>query len=158
MVTPWNAQNKPPLNSNVIVNSAYNAKYVGVRFQVIGHRVKNVLLKRTNVPGKNLIVNPEFLLPAPNQDENPLHSTALVSNVVVETIPVYPVVHEGAVVRVAGPGWKQPAEKLYVVLADNTYKNNSVKITELGGTQNGSWWPKVPRGYITVVPLADILK
>lgn len=133
---PWTAQNKPPVSTEVIVNPAYTAKYVGKRWTVHSHRVKNVLLAPLNQPvgAKRLIIPPEMLLPT-----------------------FYPPVPEGSVVRVKGPRWKQSPEKLYVVLIDNTYKNNTVRITELGGAQNGSYWPKVPRGYLTVIPLDTLV-
>lgn len=63
------------------------------------------------------------------------------------------------VVTVAGPGWKEPPSKLFVVLGR---KSGGVKLTELGGTQNGRYWPNVPFGYISGVvsldELADALR
>lgn len=151
MTSTWDSTSKPPVGTEVIVNPQYNTRYVGRRWTVESHRVKNVLLTPLNAPAgaKKLIIDPALLKPAPAQSDT-------VTSAVVETIPAYPPVYEGVVVKVAGPLWKQPADKLFVILADNTYKNNSVKIAELGGKQKGSYWPRVPRGYITVVPLGEL--
>ena len=159
---PWTPQNKPVNGTLVTVNPEISTKYPGV-WKVIKQLQVNVLLERENGVGKKLRIRAEYLLPAPEKAPvNPLYSTAIggltETPAVVTTIPVYDVLHLGNIVKVAGPGWKQPADRLFVVLADNTYKNNTVKIVELGGNEKDSHWPKVPRGYLTVVPLADVLK
>jgi hypothetical protein len=162
---PWTAQHKPKVGTSVMVNPVCNSKFGGIKYTVKNHRVKTVLLTPVDgYPGqKDLIISPEMLIPTPvpQSDVDPLHSTVIstqTATIVEEPIPSYEKIVPGAVVRVAGPGWKQSPEKLYVILVDNTYKNKTVKITDLGGTRNGTFWPKVPSGYITVVPLADILK
>jgi hypothetical protein len=164
-MTNWSPTHKPAIGTKVIINPQLNhVKYAGIVWMVKKWRQKNVLLARANgAVGKDLIVNPEMLLPAPTPQPvaDPLSSTSLTGTemaAIVETVPYYPPISEGSVVRVAGPTWKHSTEKLYVILVDNTHKNNSVKLTELGGTQNGAYWPRVPRGFITKVDLADILK
>lgn len=159
---PWTPQNKPAIDTRVIVNPEINTKYPGI-WKVIKQLQVNVLLERENGVGKRLQIRAEYLLLAPTQAPvNPLYDTAIggltVTAGVAETIPVYDVLHVGNIVKVSGPAWKQPADQLFVVLADNTYKNNTVKIVELGGNDKDSHWPKIPRGYITVVSVADVIK
>lgn len=141
--TVWSTQNKPPVGTPVIVNPQIIAKYAGVRFEIKSHRVKNVLLKRTT-GGKDLIIDPAFLLPASTE-----------TTTTVEAIPTYPPVNPGTIVKVTGPGWKEPESRLFVVHTDNTYKDNTVRLSYLGG--NAQYYSKVPRSYLTVVPLADLL-
>lgn len=155
-MTNWSPTNKPALSTLVKVNPTYTTKYPGT-WRVKSHRVKNVLIARVDTTGKDLIVNPELLMPAVKPVTDPLNSTA-VGNVepVAETIPFYPILHQGTVVKVSGPTWKENPNQLFVVHTDNAYKNNSVRLSYLGG--RSAYWPRVPRGYITVVDPADILK
>lgn len=164
---PWTPQNKPATDTRVIINPDVSSKYPGV-WKVINRLQVNVVLQRENGVGKNLRIRPEYLLPAPTQTPiNPLTSTAIgglteysAAEAIVQDVPVYAPLEIGTVVRVAGPSVpkaKLSPDTLMVVLADNTYKNNSVKLVELGGNK-GRYWPKIPRGYITVVKLVDILK
>ncbi|GGJ75850.1 hypothetical protein GCM10010123_02230 [Pilimelia anulata] len=58
-----------------------------------------------------------------------------------------PPVEAGVLVTVAGPGWNQPPEQLFVVLRD---KGDHVALARLGGN-SGRYWPKIPIGYCTIV-------
>lgn len=93
--------------------------------------------------GRSMRGNPELFEPAPE-------STAAA----VERTPFLPLLSPGEVVTVAGPGWKQPADRYYVVIHQGN--DQKVKIAELGG-DGGRYWPSVPRTMITVVNRARIL-
>jgi len=60
---------------------------------------------------------------------------------------------QGTVVTVAGPGWKQPPEHLYVVLRDSG--DGRASIVKLGG-DHGRYWRGVRRGLMTVIDPARI--
>ncbi|GGJ89969.1 hypothetical protein GCM10010123_19730 [Pilimelia anulata] len=55
---------------------------------------------------------------------------------------------EGVVVTVAGPGWKHPAGRLYVVT--RRISDEHARIAVLGG-DNGRYFPKIPVACLTVV-------
>lgn len=63
--------------------------------------------------------------------------------------------HVGTVVRVSGPGWKQPADTAYVVLGDAA-KGGGMRLVVLGG-DGGRYWPSVPRAFLTPVDAAAII-
>jgi hypothetical protein len=69
-------------------------------------------------------------------------------------VPYVPPVWPGEVVTIAGPGWKQPSEVLWVVIKDNA--DRKVKVARLGGDA-GRYWT-VPRGMLTVVDKSVILE
>jgi hypothetical protein len=89
--------------------------------------------------GRGVRVKPDVLQPAPTGPAQ----TASTADVVPYQAPV----DAGAIVTVAGPGWTQPAQQLYVVLRD---KGDHVAIVKLGG-DDGRYWPRVPRATLTVV-------
>ncbi|GGK36652.1 hypothetical protein GCM10010124_31620 [Pilimelia terevasa] len=55
---------------------------------------------------------------------------------------------EGAVVTIAGRGWKQPAGQLFVVT--RRAGDEKVRVARLGG-DGGRYWPSVPLAFVTVV-------
>ncbi|WP_328384250.1 hypothetical protein OHQ88_34035 (plasmid) [Micromonospora zamorensis] len=93
--------------------------------------------------GKAWRVAPHQIQPAPTG-----------AQAIVDTIPYQPPLHSGQVVTVAGPGWKEPAEKLWVVLKEKG--DGKVSLALLGGA-GGRYWPSVPRGWITPVEIASVV-
>jgi hypothetical protein len=73
---------------------------------------------------------------------------------VAETIPYLPPLHFGQVVTVAGPGWKEPTDHLFVVLREKA--DTKVSLARLGGDEKGRYWPSVPRRFITPVEIASV--
>ncbi|MBM0201827.1 hypothetical protein JNW90_00990 [Micromonospora sp. STR1s_5] len=72
----------------------------------------------------------------------------------VDIVPFLPPLHCAQVVTVAGPGWKEPAEKLWVVLKEKA--DGKVSLALLGGDR-GRYWPSVPRRWITPVEIASVV-
>ena len=60
----------------------------------------------------------------------------------------------GAVVRITGPGWRQPEDAAYVVLGDST--KGGYKVAVLGGDK-GRHWPHVPRAFVTILDAASVI-
>jgi hypothetical protein len=92
--------------------------------------------------GRPIKGKPELFVPAP----------AATAAAVTE-IPYEPPLHWGQIVTVAGRGWRQPPENLYVVLRESP--DGKSKLALLGG-ENGRYWPGIPRGMLTVVDPARI--
>lgn len=114
-------------------------KWAGVRFKV--HKMLQVNVE-LEIPGttRKLRARPWALRRV--TDASPPSSGA-----VVTTVPYLPSLDTGTFVRVAGAGWRQPADEVYVVLRDNV---TTVRLVLAGG-QGGRYWPKVPRSYCTPV-------
>lgn len=89
--------------------------------------------------GRGVRVKPFMIGPAPVGG-----TPAATSQIVAYFPPLWP----GQVVSVAGPGWREPEHVLFVVLGDRD--NNKTRLAKLGGDE-GRYWPKVPRSFITVV-------
>jgi hypothetical protein len=89
--------------------------------------------------GRPIKGKPDLFVPAPAD----AHTSATVS-----TIAYQAPLSCGEVVTVAGPGWRQPAEQLYVVLRESP--DGKVKLARLGG-EGGRYWPSIPRSMVTVV-------
>jgi len=155
---PWTPQNKPARGTRVVVNQDhFPGKYAGVVWVVDKSMQVNVELNPESGTGKRLRIRPEYLLPA--TDENVARDgkgyTVKHDGDSTQLIPHHPPLDNGTVVRITAPGYRDTGE-LFVIAADNTYKNNTVKLHFLGGSQR--YYPRVPRGHVTVVPLADILR
>src|SRR5687768_8549049 len=135
---PWTPQNKPAKHTRVVVNQDhFPGKYAGVVWLVDKLLQVNVELRPESGVGKRLRIRLEYLLPA--TDENvakdgkgyTVHSTSDSTTLV----PLYPPLENGTVVKIAGPGVKEDPNTLFVIAADNTYKNNTVRVHYLGGSR-----------------------
>ncbi len=113
----------------------------GVVYRVTRTLKVNVVVEPVD-GGRPMRIHPDYLLPAPDD------TTATAGVAVPYLAPLDP----GAVVTVAGPGWKQPAGQLYVVLRDNG--DDRLSIAKLGG-DNGRYW-RVRRAGLTVIDPARI--
>lgn len=71
-------------------------------------------------------------------------------------VPYQPPLSPGQIVTVAGPGWREPADVLYIVLKHRG--DDKVSIAKLGGDQRGRYWPRVPRRMLTVVEADQVLR
>ncbi|MEU7802664.1 hypothetical protein AB0B10_25730 [Micromonospora arborensis] len=98
--------------------------------------------------GRRQRINPAYLLPAPERSSDAAGATV---------IPFEPLLWQGTVVRAdrAPAGVKIPADRLFVVMGD---KDGGVayKLAYLGGDDKGRYWPKVPRSWLSVVPVESI--
>jgi hypothetical protein len=100
--------------------------------------------------GRKLRANPDLFQHAPT-------GTTPAGNIpagaaTVTTVPLLAPLWPASVVTVAGPGWRQPAEQLWVVLRD---KGDTVSIAKLGADA-GRYFPKVPRTFLTVIDPAHL--
>jgi hypothetical protein len=89
--------------------------------------------------GRRLRAHPSMFKAAPTDT-----TTAAAPIGVPDVAPLWP----ATVITVAGPGWTQPPEQLYVVLRDTG--NGTVSFVKLGGNE-GRYWRGVRRGLITVI-------
>lgn len=58
-------------------------------------------------------------------------------------------VYVGSVVTVAGRGWREPPDALFVVV--KLAVNGNATLYRLGGDERGAHWNSVPGGYLTTV-------
>src|SRR5438874_5286285 len=84
----------------------------GVVYRVTRTLKVNVVVEPVD-GGRPMRIHPDYLLPAPDDTTATAAATASVA------VPYLAPLDPGTVVTVAGPGWKQPAGQLYVVLRDN---------------------------------------
>ncbi len=119
----------------------------GVVYRVTRALPVNVVVEPV-AGGRPMRINPTYLLPAP-EATTPADSVAIGVPYAPQPQPL----EQGTVVTVAGPGWKQPPEQLYVVLRDNG--DGRASIVKLGG-DNGRYWRGVRRTLITVIDPARI--
>ena len=153
---PWTAERKPAKYTRVVVNQDYfPGKYVGVVWLVDKLMQVNVELKPESGVGKRLRIRPNYLLPATEENVAKDGKGYKVKSTADSTtlIPVYPPLENGTVVKIIAKNYKD-GDKLMVVAADNTYKNNTVRLHYLGG--NRRYYPSVPRAHIEVVPLEEV--
>jgi hypothetical protein len=104
--------------------------------------------------GRAMRINPTYLQPAPDQPAS--DATAPSTGIGAVGVPYVPQplpLDQGTVVTVAGPGWKQPPEQLYVVLRDSG--DGCASIVKLGG-ERGRYWRGVRRALMTVIDPARI--
>lgn len=141
----WTEMNKPMIGTQVIINPNIFPKYTGIQYRVHSHQVKNVTVEPVSGVGKKVRIRPNYLLPN--------DGAQIVGVPVVTDVPMYEPLNIGTIVKVEGPGFKD-SHKLFVVLADNTYKNNSVKLGFLGG-ETGKYYPSVPRSFVTKLSLTE---
>lgn len=108
------------------------------------YRVTNILKVNITVTpidgGRALRGKPELFELAPERFEG----AVAVATLVPFLAPLSP----GEVVTVVGVGWKEPSDRLYVVL--NERGDGKVKLARLGG-DNGRYWSSVPRAWLTIV-------
>jgi len=153
---PWTPQSKPAKNTRVVVNQDhFPGKYAGVVWLVDKALQVNVELKPESGVGKRLRIRPEYLLPATEENVVKDGKGYTVERTAdsVSLIPVYPPLENGTVVKIIAKNYKD-GDKLMVVAADNTYKNNTVRLHYLGGSKR--YYPSVPRAHVEVVPLEEL--
>jgi hypothetical protein len=141
------------IGDRVIVDPAVaSARHLGVVYRVTRLLPVNVVVKPVD-GGRTMKINPSCLRPAPDADSTSTSTgvTAAVAN--VELVPYETPLDQGALVTVAGPGWKQPPGELHVVLRDNGA--GRVSLVKLGGN-NGRYWRGVSRRLVTVVDPARV--
>lgn len=115
-----------------------DAKYKNVVYQVVKINPKNVVVQRVDGNQEKVNIPPSFLVQAPSE---------LISAALARAVSVTPLV-TGNLVRVAGPGWKQPADDLWVVI--KVRPGEGADLAKLGGDR-GKFYRDVPRGMITVI-------
>jgi hypothetical protein len=103
--------------------------------------------------GRTLRANPDVFLPAPDDLAAAGSGAAGTPAATVEMVPLQPTLWQATVVTITGPGWKQPASQLWVVLKD---KVDKVSVARLGGVDGARYYPSVPRSYLTVVDPANL--
>lgn len=108
----------------------------GVIYQVTKTLKVNVIVEPEG-GGRPMRINPIYLLPAPQTPTTAIDAAGR---------PYQPPLDQGTVVTVAGPGWTQPPDQLYVVLRNN---GDRLAIAKLGGEQ-GRYW-RVGRSRVTVI-------
>ena len=99
--------------------------------------------------GPAMRINPTYLQPATDATARSTGIGAVGVPYVPQPLPLY----QGTVVAVAGPGWKQPPDQLYVVLRDSG--DGRASIVKLGG-DHGRYWRGVRRALMTVIDPARI--
>jgi hypothetical protein len=115
------------------------------------HRV-NIIVTPVD-GGRPLRAKPEVFLPAPAPGGADRGDGGTASPVQVETVPLLPMLWPATVVTIAGPGWNQPADQLWVVLKD---KVDRVSVARLGGIDGARYYPRVPRSFVSVVDPARL--
>ncbi|WP_019901951.1 hypothetical protein [Salinispora arenicola] len=139
------------IGDRVIVDPAIaSARHRGVIYRVTRLLPVNVVVEPDG-GGRTMRINPSYLRPAPDANNTNTGATAAVTG--VERVPYETPLDQGTLVTVAGPGWKQPAGELYVVLRDNG--TGKVSLVKLGGN-NGRYWRGVSRRLVTVVDPARL--
>src|SRR6266511_4818996 len=124
----------------------------GVVYRVTRTLPVNVVVEPVD-GGRPMRINPTYLQPAPDEATAPPGIPAAIAAVGVPYVPQPLPLAQGTVVTVAGPGWKQPPDRLYVVLRDNG--DGRASIVKLGG-DNGRYWRGVRRALMTVIDPARI--
>jgi hypothetical protein len=102
--------------------------------------------------GRTLRANPDAFLPAPDNLVAALGDAGTPA-ATVEMVPMLPTLWQATVVTITGPGWKHPADQLWVVLKD---KVDKVSVARLGGVDRARYYPSVPRSYLTAVDPAHL--
>lgn len=72
----------------------------------------------------------------------------------VTTEPIPEPLHTSAVVLIAGPGWKESAEQLWIVT--KVHIDGRCNVQPLGGSRTGRYFRNVPRSMLTVIDPARI--
>jgi hypothetical protein len=96
--------------------------------------------------GRRVRANPQLLVAAPPATD---------TNATVVEVPYQPPLSPGQIVTVAGPGWRQPPDVLYIVLKHRP--DDKVSIAKLGG-DDGQYWPSIPRNMLTVIEADQVIK
>jgi hypothetical protein len=130
----------------VMVNPAYaRPNERGIVYRVT--KVLPVNIQVTPVAGgRPMRANPDMFLPAPTGAAT-TDTTSSTDTTGVTYQPAPLPLYAATIVTVAGPGWRQPADQLYVVLRDN---GDKVSLAKLGG-DNGRYWRGVRRTMLTVI-------
>jgi hypothetical protein len=141
------------IGDRVIVDPAVaSARHLGVVYRVTRLLPVNVVVEPEG-GGRPMRINPSYLQPPPDADSTSTSTGTSAAVASVELVPYETPLEQGALVTVAGPGWRQPPGELYVVLRDNG--TGKVSLVKLGGN-NGRYWRGVSRRLITVVDPARV--
>lgn len=141
------------IGDRVIVDPAVaSARHRGVVYRVTRLLPVNVVVEPVD-GGRPMRINPSYLQPAPDAPDTTTGAAANAAAAIVELVPYEAPLEQGALVTVAGPGWKQPPGELYVVLRDNG--TGTVSLVKLGGN-NGKYWRGVSRRLLTVIDPARV--
>jgi hypothetical protein len=143
------------IGDRVIVDAAVaRASHLGVVYRVTRLLPVNVVVEPGG-GGRTMKINPIYLQPAPDAENSVAGAGtgASAARASVELVPYETPLEQGALVTVAGPGWRQPPGELYVVLRDNGA--GKVSLVKLGGN-NGRYWRGVSRRLVTVVDPARV--
>jgi hypothetical protein len=134
----------------VVVNDMYSRREDrGVVYRVTKVLPVNIVAERANGPGRSIRGNPDLFDLAP--DSTTQRTDAGFAT--VESVEYLPPLACGQIVTIAGAGWREPADRLYVVLRESA--DAKVRVARLGG-DNGRYWPSVPRQLCTVVEFSRI--
>lgn len=124
----------------VIRDDAFvDAKWKGIVYEVVKVNPKNVVVQRADGVGQGRVNVPAaFLTPAP---------VDLVTAVTSQATKLEPL-HTGSLVRVSAPGWRQPADQLWVVIK---VRATGFDIAKLGGSDQARYYRDLPRATLTAV-------
>lgn len=133
---------------------AVGTQHAGVVYRVTklpaGARgVNYVLANESNPTGRGLRAAADQL-EAHDPDATPTTG----ARVTVFDLDTTPIPESGSVVKIEGPGWREDASVLWVVLSES--RKGGVKVTRLGGGSAGRYYPHVPMALVTVIPLSDL--
>lgn len=130
----------------MIADDFVRPAYRGVVYRVTRKLKVNLELEPA-AGGRRVRANPQVLVPAP-PEADPKATT-------VTDIPYQPPLSPGQIVTVAGPGWRESPDVLYIVLKHRS--DDKVSIAKLGGDERGRYWPRVPRRMLTVVEADQVI-
>lgn len=159
MTVPTPAAAKPKIGEIYVIDPAYAGKYAGVRFEIVELKQVNAIGHPVDAAGQRIPgarrMRARFGTWVPALEPSALG--AAVKSAVVETIPYLEPLPVGSFVvkSTAGASWNVPDDAIFVVLQDRV---DRVKVVEAGGSATGSYWPAVPRKFLTRVEVDLVLK